>query len=67
MSKKITNVIITPGCVSCGSCQVICPEVFEVKGVSRIKDKVDLNKYVAAIEEAAEVCPVSVIKIEEHE
>ena len=58
------RVKILPGCISCGTCAVICPEVFEVKNISVIKENVDFNKYSDKIEEAADMCPVSVIEIE---
>ena len=60
--KKVS---IAPGCISCGSCQFIVPEVFEVTDISRVKDNVNLEKYKALIEKAAEKCPVQVITIEE--
>jgi len=65
MNKKIINVTIEPGCVSCGACQAICPEVFELRGMSKIKPDASFEKNAALIREAAETCPVSVIVIEE--
>jgi ferredoxin len=61
--KKIKDVRITPGCISCGSCEAICPKVFEVKGTSRVKEDADLNESPDLIEEAARICPVNVIKV----
>ncbi len=58
------KVKILPGCISCGTCQVICPEVFEVTDISHIKPDADLNKNEEKIKEAAEMCPVSVIEME---
>lgn len=58
------KVYISPGCISCGTCEAICPEVFEVKDVSGIKPNIDINKYEALIKEAADICPVQAIKIE---
>ena len=46
-------------------CEVVCPEVFEVTGIVRVKPDADLDKNEALIREAVEMCPVSVIEIEE--
>lgn len=67
MTKKIASVTIMPGCVSCGACQALCPDIFEVKGISKVKPGADLNKHADLIREAAEMCPVSVITYAEHE
>ena len=67
MNKKkdgIKNVKIIPGCISCGTCEVVCPAVFEVKDISYVKNDAQFNENVNEIEEAVEMCPVSVIKIE---
>lgn len=60
--KKVT---IQPGCISCGSCQFLAPEVFEVTDVSRVKKDVDYSAYQERIRIAAQKCPVQVIKVEE--
>lgn len=59
------SVKIEPGCISCGSCQFLAPEVFEVTDVSHVKQGVIIQNYQACIRNAAEKCPVQVIKIEE--
>ena len=59
------NVKIEPGCISCGSCQFIVPEVFEVTDTSHVKDNVDIQKYKELIRDAAAKCPVQVIRIQE--
>jgi ferredoxin len=59
------NVIVEPGCISCGSCQFIAPEVFEVTDTSHVKYPVDMVKFGNCIRDAAAKCPVQVIKIEE--
>jgi ferredoxin len=64
MTKKIKPVI-EPGCIACGSCQFIAPEVFEVTDKSRVKQDIDYSKYAEKIKEAAAKCPVNVIKIGE--
>jgi ferredoxin len=62
--KRIKNVTISPGCISCGTCEVVCPKVFYLDDVSCIHKNVDLTEYQECIKEAAEMCPVEVIKIE---
>lgn len=56
--KKIT---IAPGCIGCGLCESIAPEVFTVNNISRLKDHVDVEKYEEKILTAVKSCPVQVI------
>ena len=65
--KVIKKVWIEQGCMSCGACEFVAPEVFSVTDVSHIKDGADLKKYSDQIMEAANVCPAEVIKFEEEE
>lgn len=51
-------------CISCGACEDICPEVFSVPDRMVVKSGVDLSKFEAEILDAAESCPVEVIKFE---
>ena len=62
---KIDTVEIVPGCISCGTCEFICPEVFVVKDIAYVKKDIDLAPHTKAICEAVDMCPVSVIKIKE--
>ena len=41
---EIKKVWIEPGCISCGSCQYLAPEVFEVTDRSRVKPCADIIK-----------------------
>lgn len=59
----ITKVEILEGCISCGVCESICPEVFEMPDTARVKSGVNYNQYEEKIKEAADACPVSVIKV----
>ena len=59
------NVTVEPGCISCGSCQFIAPEVFEIVSTSQVKYPVDFKAFEERIRNAAIKCPVQVIKIEE--
>ncbi|MGE0201567.1 MAG: ferredoxin [Candidatus Melainabacteria bacterium] len=58
------HVRIAPGCIACGVCESLCPEVFTV-----VEDSVADNTHVPgrenACREAADACPVCVIVIEE--
>ncbi len=59
---KIEKVWIEEGCTACGLCEEICPEVFEVEDEAHVIEGVDFNLYTAEIKDAAESCPVEVIK-----
>jgi len=52
------------GCIGCGMCAEICPDVFEIADdglASVIKEPTDLN--ISKVHEAAESCPVQVIHV----
>jgi len=77
----ITRVWIEEGCISCGSSEVNCPEVFKVKEMknSQLQDEkpgewvkgatviegVDYSGLEEKIKQAAEAFPVEVIKYDE--
>jgi ferredoxin len=65
--KQIKRVHIVPGCISCGTCEVICPSVFTVKDISYVNQDANPNDHAEAVREAAEMCPVSVIMVEDDE
>ena len=67
MAKKIKKVSITPGCISCGSCEALCPNIFEVRDIAYVKANVNLHENEEFIREAADMCPVSVIKVEDEQ
>ncbi|OIO99561.1 MAG: 4Fe-4S ferredoxin [Bacteroidetes bacterium CG2_30_33_31] len=58
----ITKVWVEDGCTSCGLCEGTAPEVFEIDDVSEVIAGVDFSLYEDAIKEAADECPVEVIK-----
>jgi ferredoxin len=59
---SVSKVWIDPGCIVCDACETIFPEVFEVKAdTCIIKPGAPLNDGLR-IQEAAEACPVEVIK-----
>ena len=64
----IMRVWIVEGCIACGMSELNCPEVFKVDdelGSSTVIQDVDFSLYEDRIKEAAEACPVEVIKYEE--
>lgn len=59
---KVTKVWIEPGCIVCNACEDIYKEVFEVKpDTCYIRSNAPLDNGLR-IQEAAEACPVEVIK-----
>jgi ferredoxin len=64
-SSFIKKVTIEPGCITCGACEFISPEVFEVTDICRVKSNAPLKGNEDAVRQAALACPVNVIKIEE--
>ncbi len=61
----ISKVWVEEDCIACGLCVEICPEVFVLKDISTVIDGVSYSDHEAKIKEAAESCPVSVIKYTE--
>lgn len=60
----ISRVWIEEGCIACGNCEGICPEVFSVTDEAHVNEEADFNDFEEGIGEAAESCPVDVIKFE---
>lgn len=58
------KVIIQPGCITCGLCEFLAPNVFEVTDVSHVKQDADVEKYQKEIAQAIQECPVQVIEFE---
>ena len=52
-------------CTGCGLCEDVCPEVFELNDVAKVKEGADFNKFGEKIKEAAEDCPSEAIQFEE--
>jgi ferredoxin len=57
----VKKVAIKPGCTTCGLCEFLAPDVFEVTDISHVKKDARLSEHADAIKEAAERCPVQVI------
>lgn len=60
----ISKVWIEEGCTSCALCSDICPEVFEMDDEAQVIEGADYSAHEEQIKEAAEDCPVEVIKYE---
>lgn len=58
----IEKVWIEEGCTACGLCEDVCPEVFKVEDIAIVINGVNYSDYDARIREAAESCPVEVIR-----
>ena len=62
----ITKVWIEEGCISCGNSEDNCPEVFKVKDEGAVVlEGINYSGLEEKIKQAAESCPVEVIKYEE--
>lgn len=55
---------IVEGCIACGVCESLCPEVFTVLD-SATAENANVPGHETECRDAAQACPVSVIKIEE--
>ena len=60
----LTKVWIEEGCTACGLCEEICPEVFRMEDEATVIEGADYSAFEAQIKEAAESCPVEIIKYE---
>jgi ferredoxin len=61
----IIKVWIEEGCTACSLCEDICSEVFKMEDVATVIEGVNYADYEEKIKEAAESCPVEVIKYTE--
>lgn len=61
----ISKVWIEEGCTSCGLCEGICSDVFEMPDEAMVIPGADFEANETGIIEAAESCPVEVIKYSE--
>jgi ferredoxin len=58
----ISKVWIEEGCTACALCESICPEVFEMEDLAVVKSGANFASWENEIQEAAESCPVELIK-----
>ena len=61
-ATAIKRIWIEEGCISCGMAEDICPEVFKVVDTNTVIEGADLSRFEDKIKEAAESCPVDIIK-----
>lgn len=61
---SIKKVWVEDGCTACGLCEGTAPEVFEIDELSEVKADAVIEGNEEEIIEAAESCPVEVIKYE---
>lgn len=61
MDRKNKRPVIKPGCIGCGYCQFVCPEVFQVKEVSTVIERASYQDYKQAIDKAVQECPMHII------
>lgn len=62
---SIKKVWVEEDCTACGLCEDICPEVFKLEDIATVIEGVNFADYEEKIKEAAESCPVEVIKYKE--
>jgi ferredoxin len=60
----IKKVWIEEGCTACGLCEEISPDVFVVEDEATVIEGVNYSDFEEEIKEAADSCPVEVIKHE---
>ncbi|MCA9789065.1 MAG: ferredoxin [Cyanobacteria bacterium HKST-UBA06] len=58
------HIDIVEGCIACGVCESLCPEVFTVTDTSHAC-QAGVSGREDACRQAAEACPVSVIVVKE--
>ena len=64
MEHENKKPIIMPGCIGCGLCESIVPEVFKVCNVSKVKEGIQYEQFKDKIEKAVKLCPVGAIHYE---
>ncbi|MEA2088989.1 MAG: ferredoxin [Patescibacteria group bacterium] len=48
-------------CIGCGTCESLCPEVFEMNDADKAKVKPKAPNGISCIQEAIDSCPVQAI------
>ena len=62
----ISKVWIDDECTLCGVCEDLCPDVFSMGDeTTTVIEGADLEEYADCIREAADNCPVEIIKFED--
>ena len=63
---SIKSVEVVPGCISCHTCESVCPGIFKVDPTSKVINH-DYLKHAKEIFKAEKLCPVQVIKVTKDE
>jgi ferredoxin len=61
----INKVWMEEGCTSCGLCEATCPDVFRMEDIAYVNEDVNYADYASDIIDAADSCPVEIIKYSE--
>lgn len=64
-SLTMKKVFVQPGCITCGVCEFIAPDIFQVTDISHVRSNAPLKDQSEQIKQAAIACPVQVITYEE--
>lgn len=59
------SIHIKPGCITCGACEFIAPDLFQVTDICHVRPEADSKQHAQALEEAIAACPVQVIQYED--
>lgn len=62
---NIHKVWMEEGCTSCGLCEATCPDVFGMEDIAYVIEGVNYADFSSDIEDAADSCPVEIIKFSE--
>jgi ferredoxin len=62
--KKVT---IIPGCITCGLCGALAPEIFEVTDIARVRPEAPVTQCIISVKKAIAECPVQVIQFSSKE
>lgn len=59
------DVLVTTECIGCGLCVEVCPQVFQLNEQNASQVVADANLYPDQVQDAASVCPVNAIQLQE--
>jgi len=59
----IQKVSVLDGCIGCGVCAQICPDVFDMTDIAVVKLGINASQFESTLREAVDNCPTSVIKV----
>ena len=62
VKKKI---VILPGCIGCGLCEALAPNIFDVTDISRVKEGVEYKEHEQIVQQVIASCPLKVIVLKD--